>query len=172
MNRAEKAAELDLITGRLQSATAAIVAEYRGLNVEQMTALRGKVRGAHAQLRVVKNRLARRALGAASAGAMEDLFVGPTALVTAQKDPVPVAKVLVEFAEEHELLKLKGGVVEGQRVDLRQLKALAMLPSREQLLMQLLSVMNGTARNLASVLAAVPRSVVTVLKAIGDKKSA
>lgn len=170
MLRQEKAAEVDVITQRLQGAKAAIVAEYRGLTVSQMTDLRARVRGAQAGLRVVKNRLALLAAKAAKVEGLDQHLVGPTALATATADPVLLAKALVEFAKEHELLKIKGGVVEGKSVSLAQLLALAHLPSRDVLLSQLLSVMNGPARNLASVLAAVPRAVVTVIKAIGDKK--
>ncbi len=171
MLRQEKATEVGLIADRLKTAKAAIVAEYRGLTVAQMTELRAKVRGAQAGLRVVKNRLAKRAAQSAQVEGLEQHLVGPTALATADVDAVLLAKALVEFAKDNELLKIKGGVVEGKSVGLAQLQALAKLPSREVLIAQLLGVMNGTARNMASVLAAVPRSLVTVIKAVGEAKS-
>lgn len=172
MLRQQKVTEVELIAQRLRAAKAAIVAEYRGLTVAQMTELRAKVRDAHAGLRVVKNRLAKRAAKAAAVEGLDQHLEGPTALATAAVDAVLLAKALVEFAKENEFLKIKGGIVEGKAVGLAQLQALATLPSRAVLLSQLLSVMNGPARGLAAVLAAVPRSLVTALKAIGDTKSA
>ncbi len=171
MLRPEKTTEVELIADRLRGAKAAIVAEYRGLTVAQMTELRSKVRKAQAGLRVVKNRLAKRAAKSAAVEGLDQHFRGPTALATATVDTVLLAKALVEFAKDHELLKIKGGVVEGKMLGLAQLQALAQLPSREVLLAQLLGVMNGTARNLVSVLAAVPRSLVTVIKAVGEQKT-
>ncbi len=170
MQRQEKAVEMQEIGRRLTGAKAAIVAEYRGLTVAQMTTLRAKIRAADGGLRVIKNRLAKRALTEVSGPDISALFVGPTALATSTTDPVPLAKVLVEFSGENELFKIKGGAVEGKIVSFAQLQALAKLPSREILMAQLLGVMNGTARGLVTALAGVSRGLVTVIKAIGDKK--
>lgn len=172
MHKQEKAELVGSLSERFRSLKAAIVTEYRGLTVEQMTGLRKKVRQADGALRVVKNRLAKRAFQGASVTGLDDFLVGPTALATAVKDPVPLAKALVDFAKANDLFKIKGGVVEGKVLNTAQLTALAKLPSREELLSQLLSVMNGPARQLATVLAAVPRGLVTAIKAIGDKKNA
>ena len=172
MLKAEKVAEVEQIADRLGKAKAAIVTEYRGLTVEQLTTLRAKIGEAEGGYRVMKNRLAKRALAVSPLEGIEVHLAGPNALATANADPVPLAKVLVDFAKENEALKIKGGNVEGKIVDLDQIRALAKLPSREILLSQLLSVLNAPARDMASVLAAVPRSLATVIKAIGDTKSA
>lgn len=170
MQRQQKTSEVELVTKRFAAAKAAIVTEYRGLTVDQMTQLRRKVRDGGGQLRVVKNRLAKLALKDAPMDGVASHLVGPTAIATADKDPVPLAKALIDFAKDNEIFVVKGGNVEGKAVDVAKIKALADLPSRDVLLAQLLGVMNGTARNLASVLAAVPRGLVTAIKAIGDKK--
>lgn len=170
MQRQQKSQEVDLVAKRFSAAKAAIVTEYRGLTVDQMTTLRQKVRAGGGQLRVVKNRLAKIALKTSPLAGLEAHLTGPTAIATADTDPVLLAKALIDFSKDNEIFKVKGGNVEGQSVDLFKIKALADLPSREVLLAQLLGVLNGTARNMVSVLAAVPRSVVNVIKAIGDKK--
>lgn len=175
MKRSEKVDEVKAIEGMLSGVKAAIVTEYRGLTVDQMTALRGVVRNAYendgaVKLRVVKNRLAKRALQTVKIEGLDKLLEGPTALATAKNDPVPLAKALVDFAAENEIFKIKGGNIEGKFVDLKQIMALAKLPSREALMSMLLSVMQAPARDLASVLAAVPRGLVTALKGIADKK--
>lgn len=170
MLRSEKVTEIQDITARLRGAKAVIVANFRGLTVEALTKLRQDIGKADGQIKVVKNRLAKRALAEVPTAGVEEHLRGPSALATATKDPVPLAKALVDFAKDHEQLEIKGGCVEGQVLTLERLKALALLPSRAVLLAQLLGVMQGTARNLASVLAAVPRSVVTVLQAIADSK--
>ncbi|MBI2343311.1 MAG: 50S ribosomal protein L10 [Deltaproteobacteria bacterium] len=172
MLREEKHAEVEQIANRFAAAKAAFIAEYRGLTVAQMTQLRGKIRGVSGGMRVIKNRLALRALQQHPLDGIEQHLVGPTALATATSDPVLLAKVLVEFARECETLKIKGGNVEGRAVSARDIEALAILPSRDVLLSQLLSVMQGPARGVASVLAAVPRGLVTAMKAIGEAKSA
>jgi large subunit ribosomal protein L10 len=173
MQRADKGVVVDSIVKRLNGAKASIVAEYRGLTVDQMTALRNKVREAEGEVQVVKNRLTKLALVQSPTEGLDAHLKGPNALATAQQDPVPLAKALVEFAKEFELLKIKGGNIEGKAVNLSQIMNLATLPSREVLLSMLLSVMQATARDMASVLAAVPRGLVTALQAIAnDKKDA
>jgi large subunit ribosomal protein L10 len=170
MLRPDKSTEVKRISERLQGAKAAIIAEYRGLTVSQMTELRSKIRAAEGGFRVIKNRLAKLALKDTPTDGIDGLLTGPTALATAQADPVPLAKVLVDFAKEHEPLVIKGGNVEGKPVDLAGIQALATLPGRPELLSMLLSVMHGPARGTASVLAAIPRSLVTVIQRIGESK--
>lgn len=169
MQRADKGAVVDIVAERLSKAKAAIVAEYRGLTVEQMTSLRHKVTAADGKFQVVKNRLTRLALKKSPKEGIDAFLTGPNALATSDNDAVLLAKALVDFANDHELLKIKGGNIEGKVATARQITSLAKLPSREVLLSQLLSVLQAPARDMASVLAAVPRGLVTVLKAIGDK---
>lgn len=170
MQRQDKIVLVDQLARRLAVAKAAFVTEYRGLTVAQITALRGKMRAAQGTFHVVKNRLAKRALGLAPKEGVEPHLCGPTALALAEHDAVPVAKVLVDFAKDHEVFRIKGGYAEGRSLILTQIQALAQLPSRPALYAQLLGVMQGTARGLAGVLAAVPRGLVTALQAIADQK--
>ncbi len=172
MLRSEKVEEIKVIKERVSQAKATIVAEYRGLNVAQMTDLRSQLRGVEGGLRVVKNRLAKRAFSSVSMEQLNEQMVGPTAIATSVSDPVSLAKTLVDFANKNKQLVIKAGMVEGKVVNLPDITAIAALPSREVLLGQLLSAMQGVARNTVSVLAAVPRGLVNVLKAIGDNKSA
>lgn len=170
MLRQQKEHVVQSVAQQMSAAKATIVTEYRGLNVDQMTELRDKIREAQGSYRVVKNRLAKRALSEAPQDGVEELLVGPTGIATADADPVELAKALVDFAKDFEAFVIKGGNVEGKAIDTAGLEALAKLPSREALLSMLLSVMSAPARDMASVLAAVPRGLVTALKAIADTK--
>jgi len=149
-----------------------ILVDYKGLNVEAMTRLRSELRKEGVQLAVVKNTL----LGMASEGTdtalMKDFFKGPNALATCKADPVAPARVLVKFAEENAKLELKAGSMNGKLLSVDEIKALAKMPSREVMLAQLLSTMNGVSTALVRVLGGVPRAFMTVLNAIGEEKEA
>lgn len=172
MHKNEKIETVQELSTQFAKVKAAIVAEYRGLSVEQMTSLRKKVKGASASFRVTKNRLAKLALTteALKAGLTPHL-IGPTGIATSESDVVMLAKALVDFAKDNELFKIKGGMVEGKSVNAKGLEALAKLPSREEMLSMLLSVMQGPARGVVTTLSAVSRGLVTAIKAIGEKKS-
>ena len=171
MNRTQKQEAVQQLTERFHKAQTAVFADYRGLTVAQMTQLRVRMRGVHGALHVVKNRLAKRALEAAKISGLDKFFTGPTAVASSEGDAAALAKTLVDFAKENETLKLKGGYVEGKVIELHAVKALATLPSRDVLLAQVFGLFKTPATQLVNVLAAVPRQLVTVLKAIeGVKK--
>ena len=148
MNRTEKTALIADIHSRLQSSQLAIMTEYRGLTVAQINRLRRELKQVGGVYQVTKNTLTRLALKETAFEKLEELLHGPTGLVTAAQDPVAVAKVLVKFAEQHDKLKITGGVLAGAVLPAANVSALAKLPSREVLLAQLLGVINAPATQL------------------------
>lgn len=157
---------------KLASAKAAFLADYRGLNVEQVNKLRRELHGAGVEYRVVKNTLLRLAAKGNGAACLDPYLAGPTAIAIASEDPVAPAKILSEFAKANAKFELKGGALDGKPLTVADIQALAELPSREQLLAKMLGSLNAPVTNFVGVLAAVPRSLVQVLAAIQDKKAA
>ena len=143
------------ITSKLRDSSCTVVADYRGLNVKQVTELRRQLREAGVEFQVLKNSLVRRATASAELSELDAVLTGPTAVAFSKTDAVAPAKLLSDFAKKNEALKLKGGVVEGQVMNADQIKALADLPSREGLLSMLLSVLQAPMRNFALAVKAV-----------------
>ncbi|AWB46147.1 50S ribosomal protein L10 [Paenibacillus sp. CAA11] len=152
---------VDVVTSKLKESPTTVVADYRGLNVAQVTELRKQLREAGVEFQVLKNSLVRRATAAAELTELDEVLSGPTAIAFSGDDAVAPAKILNDFAKKNEALKLKGGVVEGRVVGVDQIKALAELPSREGLLSMLLSVLQAPMRNIA-----------LAVKAVADKEEA
>ncbi|WP_027087337.1 50S ribosomal protein L10 [Cohnella panacarvi] len=151
---AAKQQEVDVIAAKLRESTTTVVADYRGLNVEQVTLLRKQLREAGVEFQVLKNSLVSRAAANIELAELDAILTGPTA-VAFSKDVVAPAKIISDFAKKNDALKVKGGVVEGRYVDAAQIKALADLPSREGLLSMLLSVLQAPMRNVALAVKAV-----------------
>jgi large subunit ribosomal protein L10 len=148
-----------------------IFTDYRGMKVEQISALRKQLREKSAVYHVVKNNFARIAFEECKLPDVAKLLVGPTAVAYAKSDSNEVAKILLEFSKENPV-KVKGGLVDGNVFSLAQLDAFSKLPSKNELIAMLMSAMSGPARNLACVLNAVPSKLVRTLKAVADKKAA
>ncbi|GIO69510.1 50S ribosomal protein L10 [Paenibacillus sp. JTLBN-2024] len=146
---------VEAITAKLRESASTVVADYRGLNVAQVTELRKQLREAGIEFQVLKNSLLRRATAAAELTELDEVLTGPTAIAFSGEDAVAPAKILNDFAKKNDALKLKGGVVEGRVVGVDQVKALAELPSREGLLSMLLSVLQAPVRNFALAVKAV-----------------
>lgn len=146
---------VDVVTSKLQNSVSTVVADYRGLNVSQVTELRKQLREAGVDFQVLKNSLVRRATAASDLTELDAVLTGPTAVAFSETDAVVAAKILNDFAKKNDALKLKGGVVEGKVIDADQLKALAELPSRDGLLSMLLSVLQAPMRNFALAVKAV-----------------
>lgn len=172
MNRDNKEQLVADLATRLAGTNATFLADYRGLTVEQVNTLRGELRKAGAEYKVVKNTLLRLASRGTSSECLDPMLAGPTAIAIAGADPVATAKVMAEFAKTNAKFELKGGALDGKALSVDDVKALAELPSREVLLARLLGSLNAPATNFVGVLAAVPRSFVQVLAAYQDKKAA
>ncbi len=172
MDRATKQAQIESLKDKFGRSAALYVADYKGMNVEQVTTMRKTLASlGGVEMRVVKNNLARKALENESYGSLlDDVLIGTNAIIFSYNDPVVPAKALVKFAEEFEHLKLKTGVLNGQLLSEAQVKAISELPSREQLIAKLMGSLNAPAQNLAGVFAAIPRQVLNVLNAIKQKK--
>lgn len=155
----------------LAGSQAAVVAEYRGMTVAQMTDLRAKARKAGVYLRVVKNTLVRRAVTGSPFECLSDHLVGPLAFA-ASKDPVSVAKVLVDFAKDNEKLRVTAGSMGGKLMSVPEMQALARLPSREVLLAMLLGTMRAPVQKFVQTLNEVPGKFVRTLAAVRDQKQA
>lgn len=171
VSRADKETELAELQTAFRSADAAVLVDYRGITVPQVTELRRQIRSAGATYRVVKNTLAKRAAAGTAYEAFSAELLGPTAVVYTEQDPVALAKALTTFAKTLPSLTIKAAVVQGRAVTPAAVTDLANLPGRPQLYAQLLSVLQGPMQQLVSVLAAVPRDLVNVLAAAEKKKS-
>jgi len=149
-----KQQEVEAIATKLRESSSTVVADYRGLNVAQVTLLRKQLREAGVDFQVLKNSLVSRAAVSAELGELDSVLTGPTA-VAFSADAVAPAKILNDFAKKNDALKIKGGIVDGRFYDAVEMKALAELPSREGLLSMLLSVLQAPVRNFALAVKAV-----------------
>jgi len=149
-----------------------IVTDYKGLNVTAINALRRKLREADIEFKVVKNSLMIRAAENTDVDLIKDSFKGPNAIAISYDDPVAPAKVLTDFARDNKKLEIKLGVMGDKVMDLGAITALSALPSKEALIGQLLSVINGVPTALVRALNAVPGGFVNVLQALKDQKEA
>ena len=154
------------------NAHSAIAAEYIGLTVEDMTALRVKAREENVYLRVVKNTLARRAFEGTDFECMSEAMVGPLVLAFSQEDPGAAARVISDFAKGHDKLVVKLVSVSGQLLEAGDIKRLASMPTKDQAISMLMSVMNAPIGKLARTLNEVPSKLVRAIAAVRDQKDA
>ena len=147
-----------------------VLTDYKGLNVTTINDLRRKLREANIEFQVVKNTLLVRAAEDTEVALIKDHFKGPSAVAISYDDPVAPAKVLTQFAKDNNKLEIKVGVLNGKVLDAQAIKALALLPSREVMLAQLLATLNAVPTSFVRVLAEVPRSMLNVLTALKDQK--
>jgi len=165
-----KAEKVVALHAKFVDVKAAILADYSGLNVQQMAELRSQLREAMVELHVVKNTLARRAVEDTGFVPLADHFVGPTSVAFSQYDAVAMAKALTEYAKRELKLSVRVGFVEGQVLSPAQITALAELPPREALLGRMLASMQSPLAGLIGVLQGVLRQLVYVLQAVKDAK--
>lgn len=170
MAKSVKEAKVTELSGKLCSSQSVILADFTGLDVEAVTDLRRKMRTAGIDYRVVKNTLALRAIKAVGLDALKKHFFGPTAIAFGPNDFSAPAKILVEFAKERQLLKIKGGFCEGKLFEAKEVIAIASLPRKEVLLAQFLATMLGPMTNLSSLLVAAPQQFLSTLTAFSEKK--
>ena len=165
----QKQAMVSEISAKLKGAQSVIVAEYRGLNVERLTQLRARARKSGLYLRVLKNTLARRAVQGTPFEKLSDQLTGPLMYGISQ-DPVAGAKVLSEFAKEFEQLVIRAGAMPNTMMSPKDVKALALLPSRDELLAKLMGTMQAPVAKLVRTMNEVPGKFVRTLAAYRDSK--
>ena len=172
MNRDNKQELVTEMHERLTRAKAVFLADFRGMDVGKATTLRNELRSASVEYRVFKNTLLDRASQGTDMECLSPYLTGPTAIAISYDDPVSAAKVLSKFAKDPQgKFVLKVGVLSGKLLDVRQIQALAELPSREVLLAKMLGSMQAPATNFVGVLAALPGSLVRALDAIRAQKA-
>ena len=163
----EKVAAVEDLKARLTGVKTVVLTEYRGLTVQQLSDLRKQLRAVSAEYRVVKNRLARRALASSELEGLGGHLTGPTGLIISKQDPVAVAKALHTFARANQALAIKAGFVEGQMLPPAELKALADLPSRDALRSRLVGAIQSAMAQLVGLLTAPQRELVYILQERG-----
>lgn len=143
------------ITEKIRGSQSAVLVDYRGLDVAQITELRKNLRDEGVDYKVYKNTMTRRAVAEAEIEGLDDIIAGPTAIAFGVDDVVAPARILNNFAKENDALEIKGGIIEGEVATLEEIKELATLPSHEGLLSMLLSVLQAPMRNMAYVTKAI-----------------
>lgn len=154
----------------MASAQHLFLIEFKGISVPQVTELRDRVRESGGEYVVVKNRLALRAIAGHALESLKDHFQGPTAVAWSQDDPVSLAKALTEFAKNAPVIEFKAGLVDGAAISAEQVKEIAALPTREELISKLVFLLASPVTRLVRTLAAVPREFVTVLDQVAHRK--
>lgn len=170
MPTVEKVEEVAALTSLMKESKAIFLADFTGLNVASVTALRNNLRKASVGYRVVKNRLAIRAAREAEIYGLDKSFAGPTAIAFGTEDPVTPAKILQDFAEENGNISIKLGLVDGQVLQPEEIKALADLPSRDVLLGRVVGGVKNPLYGFAGVLNGILRNLVGVIAAYENKR--
>jgi len=169
--RPEKEAVVKELTDKFGTAKSLVITDYLGLNVAEITELRSKLREAGVEFKVVKNTLATIAANDVEMEEMTEFFSGPTAIAFGEEDAVSPAKILVEYAKEHEVLEIKAGFLNGEIISKEKVESLAEIPSREELLAKAFASMKAPLSGLVNVLQGNIRGLVQVLNQIKEEKA-
>jgi large subunit ribosomal protein L10 len=170
LNRDEKATIVSELNDSFNRAKFAVVADYCGLKVSELQQIRIELRNCDSEIRIAKNTLLKRAAADTDNAALSDDFTGTTAVVMAYSDPVAPAKVLAKFAEDHKKFEIRSAALDGEKLGVDGVVALSKLPTKEVLLGQFLSVLNGVPTGLVQVLSGVPRTFGYALNALKEQK--
>jgi large subunit ribosomal protein L10 len=170
MNREQKAVAIEEIAAHIDQSHAIFAVDYRGISVPQVAELRAKLRDADATFTVVKNSLTERAADQAGAETLKDYLAGPTALTFVRGDAATAAKAIADYARVTQLLPFKGGLMDGDSLDIEQLRSLSRLPSREVLYGQLVGVVASPVSGLVRTLSALVGGLASALGQVRDKK--
>ena len=148
----QKIKEVEELAEKINKAKVVLLTDYRGINVEDVTGVRAKLRGANTEYRVIKNNITRRALEKCGFEGLDELLVGPTAVVLGYEEYLEPSKIIYEYANNNENYTIKGGIIEGKVVSAEEIITLAKLPSRETLIAQLAGALLGNVTKLAVAL--------------------
>ena len=148
----QKIKEVDELAEKINKAKVVLLTDYRGINVEDVTGIRAKLRGVNTEYKVIKNNITRRALDKCGFEGLDNLLEGPTAVVLGYDDYLEASKIIYEYAKDNENYKIKGGIIEGKIVSAEEIITLAKLPSRETLIAQLAGALLGNVTKLAVAL--------------------
>jgi large subunit ribosomal protein L10 len=156
LTRAQKQEQVEELREKLGKATSVIVADYRGIDVQSINSLRGKIRSGEEEYEyhVAKNSLLRRAAEGGPAELIAEQFQGPTAVALSYGDPIGLAKIMVDFAKAHEVFELRGGVLDGRAINGDELAQLATLPSLDELRSKLVGLIQAPAQKVAQLVLA------------------
>ena len=171
MKRTEKEQVVADLSHKLEDATFAILTDYRGLKVEEMTHLRNELRSVSSEYQVAKNTLLKRASQGTEFEPLHAHLAGPTAIVLSSDDPIAVSKVAVKFLKTYSTLTIKAGVLQGKVLTAKEVEELSTLPGVDGLRVKLLSLLTSPHVRLLNVLNAIPQKFVQVLRAIEKNKS-
>lgn len=172
LNIEDKKAIVAELNGVANAAVSAIAADYRGLTVSEVTQLRANARKSSVHMRVYRNTLARRALQDTSFACLNDALVGPIVLLFSQDEPGAAARLVRDFVKEHEAFEVRALALDGQLLGPDSLKAIASLPSRDEALAQLMSVMQAPVTKMVRTVNETVAQFVRVVAAVRDKKQA
>ncbi|HBL87253.1 MAG TPA: 50S ribosomal protein L10 [Alcanivorax sp.] len=170
LNLEDKRAIVVSVNAAASEALSAVVADYRGLSVAEMTNLRLKARETGVYLKVVRNTLAKRAVAGTDYECLTDALVGPTVLAFSQEDPGAAARLIKDFAKDHDALEVKALAVGGVAYEAKDIDVLAKLPTRDEAIAQLMSVMQAPVAKFVRTLNEVPGKFVRTMAAVKDKK--
>jgi|TARA_R110000822_G_scaffold74450_5_gene178815 large subunit ribosomal protein L10 len=170
LNLEDKRAIVVSVNAAASEALSAVVADYRGLSVAEMTNLRLKARETGVYLKVVRNTLAKRAVAGTDYECLTDALVGPTVLAFSQDDPGAAARLIKDFAKDHDALEVKALAVGGVAYEAKDIDVLAKLPTRDEAIAQLMSVMQAPVAKFVRTLNEVPGKFVRTMAAVKDQK--